>query len=108
MLLIIMGIDACGMEFNVWIIYVKMHLHHIQLMNSVKVYIKFVLRMEMVVYLIMVVSMHLLSSIVTKIVKIMNVYGEVIIVQENNVNMLETIILDMNNVNLLCFYVLKK
>lgn len=54
----------------------------------------------------MVVNMQILNNIVIKIVKIMNVYGEITIVWENNVNMQEIIILDMNNVNLLCFYVL--
>lgn len=55
----------------------------------------------------MVVNLHLLNNIVIKMVKTMNVYGEVIIALENNVNMLETIILDMNNVNRLCFNVLE-
>lgn len=84
-----------------------MHLHHTQLMNSVKVYIKYVLLMVMGVYLIMVVNLQLLNNIVIKMVKTMSVYGEIIIALENNVNMLEIIILDMNNVNSLCFNVLE-
>lgn len=40
----------------------------------------------------MVVSLHFLSNIVTKMVKTMNVYGEIIIAEENNVNKLETLI----------------
>lgn len=48
-LLINMGKGVYGMEVSVWIIYVKMHLQHILLMNSAKVYTKSVLRMAMVV-----------------------------------------------------------